>query len=177
MSWDNAREIVNLSVTVFGLFFAIQGTFAYFFVRAIDRMIERQKSEAQKILANDFLINRVHDLTLGALERLFEQVNVLSWGLQRIIRDRESASDEKYKAVVIRALMDSSRRLEQALVEFMLISSDEGRRESAMREIAERTGNATMLVKLIELHRVVYHDDEALADCIKRLEARLTDDV
>jgi hypothetical protein len=176
MTWDLAKDIIEICVAVFGLFLAIQGVFVYFIVKWSEKVVERQKQESQKILANDYLINRMHELTSTALERLYSQTSVLSWALQRVIIAEGKFGQPSVTQKVLKGLREADSKLESALVELMTLSSNPTQRESAFRDIAERSGGVQTLITLRELQQQIHNNDPVLAECIKRLESRLCEE-
>lgn len=159
-----ASEIIAL----IGLMVGLQALLMIFYLKAIDKVMEKQNRGIKQILKNKDQINNIHEILIGALS---EQSSLQRLYGALLIRISTHTKLPSVKAISTE-IGEYDFLLEKSMHEVNLFSNNKTRNESAIRALSEEYGD---LCSLELMKKSTRHNNNGrdLESGIKQLTKRI----
>ncbi|HWD19120.1 MAG TPA: hypothetical protein VHB20_07560 [Verrucomicrobiae bacterium] len=174
MSTSDILVLVGAVIGVFAIFIAIQFGFLAFYFKVSERYIERQKSETEKILSTDFHMQKSSEISGRAWVANTCVIGSVSCILAHLIHESYGRSNPHLAQKMIEELHETEVAAQKPILELLVLMNDQARRNSAMRELSEDSGDLYTLNLFAECLERGAAGDRSLQEAHAKLLTRLS---
>jgi len=166
----SASEVIGL----IGLLVAIQALLMVFYLKAIEKIQQRQRESVEQIIRNKSNIDNIHGAVIGALSELSAGQRIHSSLLVRMGYHCKLTSIE----AISTELGDYDHSLEKNMQEVNLFSNDHAKQQAALQSLAQDYGDLKSLNLMESALKTAPEDVAAdiaidISDLRRRLETKL----